>query len=206
MIYYLDLFGVFVFAISGALAAGRKDMDYFGVMVLALVTSTGGGTFRDLVLGITPVFWVRDPSYLMAAAAGAAVTLILAKAIHRARYLLQLADAFGLALFTAIGTLIALDAGVSGVIAVVMGVMTGVVGGVIRDLLSGVIPLVLRREIYAMASLAGAVILVVLVHFELAASVALWAAFGVTLTVRLVAMRWHLSAPTFAVAEWDQES
>lgn len=197
MLYTLDIFGTAVFAVSGALAAGRKQMDLFGVVVLAVVTAVGGGTFRDLVLGATPVFWVRDPLYLGTATAAALLTFGAARITRIPPVGLQLADAVGLATFTVIGTQAALVHAVSPAVAVLMGVMTGVLGGMVRDVLAGEVPLVLRREIYATASLCGAVALVGIEAAGAEANVAVGAAATVTLCLRLVALRWKLSLPVF---------
>jgi len=198
MIYILDLFGVVVFAVAGSLAAGRKHMDLFGVVILALVTALGGGTLRDLTLGISPVFWASDPLYILVAVAAAILTFILARSFDLPNRLLLIADAFGLAIFTVIGVRKALGVGVHPGIAVMMGVMTGVAGGMIRDVLSGEIPLILRREIYATASLCGAGAFVGLLHVFPETPLSTIAAVGVILCVRLAAIRWNVSLPVFA--------
>ena len=135
MIYFLDLFGVVVFAITGSLAAGRKHLDLFGVVVLALATALGGGTLRDLILGINPIFWVANPVYLYVAIGAAIITFLTSGIPTSSTTLLQTADAVGLAVFTVIGCQKALDSQVPFIIVVIMGVMTGVVGGMIRDIL-----------------------------------------------------------------------
>lgn len=194
-VYALDLFGTAVFAISGALSAGRKQMDLFGAVVLALVTAVGGGTFRDLVLGRTPVFWVVDVTYVgIAVVAGSAAFIVARYARYLVR-LLAVADAVGLATFTIIGTRVAMDQGAAPVIAVMMGIMTGVVGGMIRDVLAGEIPLVLRREIYATASLVGAASYVVLAGLWGHSPTIVVCAALATLGIRLIALRWHLTLP-----------
>ncbi len=162
MIYLLDLFGVAVFAITGALAAGKKKMDLFGVVVLALATALGGGTLRDVILGAYPVFWISNPTYIFVGTAVAVSIFTAARFMRPPDRALKFADAFGLAVFTVIGTEKALSQGVPVSIAVIMGVMTGVAGGIIRDILSGEIPLVLKAEIYATASLCGAIIFAIL--------------------------------------------
>ncbi|MDX1696219.1 MAG: trimeric intracellular cation channel family protein [Ketobacteraceae bacterium] len=156
MLYWLDLFGTAVFAVSGVLAAREKQLDWYGGLVLAMVTAIGGGTFRDLVLGRTPVFWVQDHLYLLVALAAAVATFPVISRLRVNRWLLW-SDAFGLGLFTLIGCNIALNTGTSPLVAVVMGVATGTFGGMIRDLLCGRIPLVLKQEIYATASVLGGV-------------------------------------------------
>jgi len=198
MIYVLDLFGVLVFAVAGSLAAGRKQMDLFGVVVVALVTALGGGTLRDVTLGLSPVFWVSDPMYVLVAAAAAIGTFALARSFRLPRRLMLVADAFGLAIFTVIGVRKALGVGVHPGIAVVMGVMTGVAGGMIRDVLSGEIPLILRREIYATASLCGAGVFVGLAHWFPHTPLNAVVAVAVILAARLAAIHWRLSLPVFA--------
>jgi len=197
VLYVLDLFGVVVFAVTGALAAGRKRMDVFGMTVLALATALGGGTARDLVLGAQPVFWVADPLYVAVGASAALLTFTVARLWRLPPRLLLVGDAFGLAVFTVIGAGKALAMDVSPLICILMGVMTGTVGGMIRDILSGEIPLILRREIYATASLSGAVVYVVLAVFVPHTWIAAAAGVAVVLAMRLAAIRWDLSLPTF---------
>lgn len=201
MLYYLDLFGVIVFAITGSIAAGRKHLDLFGVVVLALATALGGGTLRDLILGARPIFWVADPLYIYAATAAALATFIVARLPATANTILQNADAMGLAVFTVIGVEKALTLQAPPSIAILMGVMTGVVGGMIRDILAGEIPLVLRREIYATAAICGAAVHVFLIRLLPSANLAVALTIGLILAVRLAAIRWQLSLPVFHVDE-----
>ncbi|MHC4727392.1 MAG: trimeric intracellular cation channel family protein [Planctomycetota bacterium] len=204
LLYAMDLFGIAVFAITGSLAAGKKHMDLFGVVVLATVTAVGGGTLRDLVLGVSPVFWVSAPIYLLVAVATAIVTFFLVRFYGLPLKLLSVADAFGLAVFTVLGTQKALDMDISPGIAVVMGVMSGVFGGMIRDVLSGEIPLILRREIYATASLCGAVTFCVVSYAQQNQSLAAIASVIVTLTLRLSAIKWEMSLPLFISHKEDE--
>ncbi|BBI63343.1 hypothetical protein HSBAA_46490 [Vreelandella sulfidaeris] len=146
VVYWLDMAGVIVFALSGVILACRSRMDPIGMLVLASVTGIGGGTLRDLVLGVRPVFWVTDPTYLWVILATVSVSLMGFHYIHRlSRGFLPIADAFGLALFTVIGAHKALLLGTSGMVAVLMGMMTGVAGGMIRDVLAQRVPMVLRE-------------------------------------------------------------
>lgn len=200
-LYYLDLFGVVVFAISGALAAGQRRMDLFGVVVLALVTALGGGTLRDLVLDAGPVFWVRDPLYIVLVTLTAITTFLLAHRVRIPVQALNVADAFGLAVFTVIGARLGLEHTGSPVIAVMMGVMTGVVGGMLRDVLANKVPLVLRREIYASAALCGAIVLVLATTLGAGAGLAATLSITVTLGLRLAALRWGLGLPVFPVRD-----
>ncbi|MEO5929138.1 MAG: trimeric intracellular cation channel family protein [Candidatus Kapaibacterium sp.] len=197
MIRLLGLFGIIVFAISGTLVAGRKRMDLFGIIVVAIVTSIGGGTIRDLILGIHPVFWIEEPVYILLTAATALVTFFAARSIRFPSRPLLLFDAFGLALFTILGCQRALAQGVSPVIVVSMGVLTGVAGGVMRDLLCGEIPLILRREVYATASLAGGIVFVTLPLAGLSQEWASMAGIAVALGIRLAAIRWRVDLPVY---------
>lgn len=194
------MFGTAVFAATGALAAGRKRMDLFGIIVVAIVTAIGGGTVRDVILGIRPVLWISDPMYVVVATAAALVTFVAARHLSKAHPLLLIFDAFGLAFFTVIGCQKAFAMHVPYVIVVVMGVITGVAGGIIRDLLCGEIPLVLRKEIYATASLLGGIVLVALRHFDVSRGVSVIIAAAAVLMLRLAAIYWQLSLPVFRVS------
>jgi uncharacterized membrane protein YeiH len=199
MLYLLEHFGVGVAAITGVLAARGKKVDLFGVVVLALVTAFGGGTLRDLLVGDAPVFWIHDPNFLLNATAVAVVTFFTARTHQFPGSVLQVADAFALALFTTIGVTKALVFHVTPSIAVAMGVITGVAGGIMRDLLTGEIPLVFRREIYlyATAALCGALVLVALNRYWPNEPMNMPVAAGLTLVLRLAAIRWKLGLPIF---------
>ena len=201
MMYYLDLLGTIIFAVTGSLAAGRKHLDIFGVVVLSLATALGGGTIRDVTLGVLPVFWVKDPLYVIVTVLAALATFVVARFRRLPAGLLRVADAFGLAVFTILGAERAMAADVSPLVAVIMGMMTGVAGGMIRDVLSGEAPLILRREIYATASLAGAAVFVALWHFLPGRPLNTILAVLIILAVRLAAIRWKLSLPVFAPRE-----
>lgn len=156
VLYWLDLLGTAVFAISGVLAAGRKSMDWLGVLVIAALPAIGGGTLRDLLLGRHPIFWIADTNYLIVIGLATFLTLLYLRWRPLPSKLLLLADAAGLALFTLAGARVAETSGLSPAIIVLMGTMTGVAGGVLRDVLCAEIPLVLRHDIYATAAIAGA--------------------------------------------------
>ena len=167
LFYFADLFGVAVFAITGALMAGRKSMDLFGVLVIAIITALGGGTLRDVILDNHPVSWIRNDTYILVATVAALGTVIwvrMTRPIHEKGLLI--ADAFGLSVFTVIGTEVALQYAMPSSTAVIMGVMTGVAGGVMRDVICNEIPLIFKKEIYATACLAGAVTFVLLRMLE----------------------------------------
>lgn len=196
--YFFDLCGTAVFALTGALAAGRHKMDPFGVTVLAAVTAVGGGTIRDAIIGATPVFWLRDPNYLIVILATVGFTLVFIRRPRKVpQYTLPIADALGLALFTVIGAQKALSLGLNGMSAVIMGLITGVGGGIIRDVLCRQIPMVLRTEIYATASILGGIAYTLSLQLGMNSQTALWLSMLSALILRLAAIRWHLSLPAF---------
>ena len=199
MQYVLEHFAVAVCAITGVLAGKGKQLDLFGVIVLALVTALGGGTIRDLVLNVSPIFWVADPHYVHTAVAAALATFIIARFWELPQTVLLIADAFGLALFTMIGVEKSLACGVAPTIAIFLGVVTGVGGGLMRDVLSGEIPLVFRKEIYlyATAAFCGAGLFVLLGHFFPSQPLNRLIAAGAILLLRLAAIRWKLGLPLF---------
>ncbi|MDO6543369.1 TRIC cation channel family protein [Photobacterium sanguinicancri] len=200
LIYLLDMFGTAVFAVSGVLLAGRLRMDPFGVVVLASVTAIGGGTIRDMALGATPVFWITDTNYLWVIFITCLFTMA---AIRRPQklpwYVLPVADAIGLAVFVAIGVEKALRFGASPMVAVIMGVLTGCGGGVIRDVLAREIPMVLRTEVYATACILGGIVHTTGLLTGFTTEVSSLAGIITTLTIRLAAIRWHLSLPSLTL-------
>lgn len=204
--YWLDLSGVAVFAVSGALVAGRKQMDLFGVVVLAVVTGIGGGTLRDLLLGLTPVFWIAEPAYIWVAAVAALATVALGRRLRWPRNLLPIADAFGLALFCVLGAAKAQQADVAPTIAILMGVLTGVFGGIIRDVLGREVPLIFTRDIYATAALLGSTVFVGLSAFGAPRPLAVLIAMTCALVLRLAAIRFHMALPVFSLGAEDSRS
>lgn len=202
LLYVLDLLGVAVFAISGALAAGRKSLDLFGVWVIAGVTGIGGGTIRDLLLDRHPVFWMADPTYLVVILAATALTLLYVRFYRAPTKSLLVADALGLALFTISGTRIAEEVHLAGIIEVFMGTVTGVAGGILRDVLSAEVPVILRSgEIYATAALTGAVVYVVLQRVGVDGTVSTLVGMGVIAGLRLAAITWGLTLPVFRLPD-----
>ena len=193
----LDWFGVIVFAVSGALVASRKQMDIVGFALLATVTGIGGGTLRDVLLGQLPVFWVRQPAYLVACVVVSGLVFLTAH-LPQSRYRLLLwFDALGLALFAVAGAERALLAGSGPTVAVAMGVITATFGGIIRDVLGAESPVVLSREIYVTAALLGATAFVggslVGVPREVAILLGLAAGFA----LRGAALYWGWSLPRY---------
>ena len=204
LFYLSDLFGVAVFAITGALMAGRKSMDLFGVLVIAIITALGGGTLRDLILDNHPVSWIRNDTYILVASIAAVGTVLwvrLTQPIHERGLLI--ADAFGLAVFTVIGTEVALQHNVPYSTALIMGVMTGVAGGVMRDVICNEIPLIFQKEIYATACLLGSLVFIGLRELETPHWLDTGVAMLTVLLTRLAAIRWHLSLPRFHLLDRD---
>ncbi|MGR5095868.1 TRIC cation channel family protein [Vibrio maritimus] len=200
MLYLVDLFGTAVFAISGVILAGRLRMDPFGVMVLGSVTAIGGGTIRDMALGATPVFWITDTTYIWVIIVTCIATMMLVRHPRRLPwYVLPVSDAIGLAVFVGIGVEKALIFQDSYLIAVIMGVLTGCGGGIIRDVLAREVPMVLRREVYATACIIGGTFHVGALMMGASTGSAFLCCVVATLVIRLGAIRWHLSLPTFAL-------
>ncbi len=193
----LDWFGIVVFAMAGALVASRKDMDIIGFILLGTVTGIGGGTVRDILLGSFPVFWVANPSYLVVCMAVSAITFFFAH-IPQSRYRLLLwFDAIGMALFAVTGAGRALSMGAEPVVAVAMGVITATFGGILRDILGGESPIILRREIYITAALAGAALFVTLSECGVPREVCLMSGLLTGAVIRFGALRWNWSLPRY---------
>lgn len=197
LVYWFDLIGVAVFALSGVIEAGRARMDTFGVIVLAIVTAIGGGTLRDLILGDAPIFWVTDPLYIMVAIGAALIAVILYRYHRIDGGWLIIADAAGLALFTILGARKSMEMGYGGFIAVVMGTMTGVMGGVLRDVLARHVPLVFRKELYATASIAGGIAYTIAHALGFQGALPIIIAMLATFMLRMGAVKYKLSLPVF---------
>ncbi|RVT44745.1 trimeric intracellular cation channel family protein [Rheinheimera sediminis] len=195
--HWFDLLGIAVFAISGTLAAWRKQMDGFGVIVLATVTAIGGGTLRDLILD-SPVIWLTNNSYFLAIFTAATLTILLVRnRLVIPNNTLQIADAFGLAFFVIMGTQKAMDHGTSDFVAIMLGTMSGVCGGMIRDVLCREIPMVFRGELYAITCIFGGLVYVQLLSFGVDQMPAMLSGMIALLALRLAAIRWHLTIPVF---------
>jgi uncharacterized membrane protein YeiH len=195
------LLGVAVFAVSGALAAGRARLDLFGVAVIATITAIGGGTLRDLLLNRHPIFWIRDPVYLAVIVVAALMTVAYLHAYSLPSHALVVADALGLGLFAITGAQIAEAAGLSPIIVVLMGTMTGVAGGVLRDLLTAQVPLILREEIYATAAIVGISIYLLLQWLGTTRPWAFGAGLSAVVVLRLLAIVWRIQLPVFRLPE-----
>jgi uncharacterized membrane protein YeiH len=201
-VQFLDLVGVAVFAVSGALAAVRKRLDLLGVVVIAMVTAIGGGTTRDLLLD-RAIFWTTQPRYLYVILVSALLTVFWTRRFKPPDRALAIADALGLALFAISGAQIAERVGLPGIVCVIMGTITGVAGGMIRDVLTTEIPMVIRRgQIYATAAIAGIVAYVVLKRsFGLGDPTAALLGMAVIAGLRIAAIAWGWTLPVFSLKE-----
>lgn len=197
LVLALDLAGTFVFALSGALAGVKRRLDFFGIMVLSFAAANSGGITRDLLIGAVPPAAISDWRYVAASLLAGILTFFWHPAIERLRSAVLVFDGAGLALFAVAGTQKALAFGLNPVMAALLGMVTGIGGGIMRDLLLIEVPTVLRSEIYAVAALAGAAVVVV-GHLLLLPS-AMVAIAGAVLCfgIRMLAIlrSWHLPAP-----------
>lgn len=193
IIQIVDYTGTFVFAISGIMAGVEKKFDLFGVFILGLVTAVGGGTLRDLLIGSTPVGWLKDPLYLYLIVGAVLFCYIFGNQLKRLTRGFFLFDTIGIALFTILGLNKTLDIGLSPVIAVMMGIVSAVFGGVIRDVLSSQVPLIFRKEIYAFACLVGAIVYLI-VNLSGLENAAILISIIIVLIIRILAIKkhWHL--------------
>jgi uncharacterized membrane protein YeiH len=205
MVELLDFVGVAVFAVSGALAAGRKSLDLLGVIVIATVTAIGGGTIRDVLLN-REVFWIQQPTYLYVILGAALSTLVYTRRFSPPDRALAVADAIGLALFTVSGAQIAEGLEHKAAVVVLMGTLTGVAGGAMRDVLSAEIPLIFRKgQIYATAAILG-VVVYLLLQLVLERTPAALIAMVCIAGVRLAAIAWNWTLPVYTLPNPEGDS
>lgn len=191
-------------AMSGALAAGRRNMDIFGVVVIAFVTALGGGTIRDMVLGHYPLGWTQHPEYVYLVIAAGLLTTVVARYMIRLKRVFLLLDALGLVAFSLIGCSVALELGYPGVVVVMAGMITGISGGILRDVLCNQVPVVFRRELYASVSLAVCLLFLALRAWDVDHDIGTAVCFAGGLALRLAAMRFHWRLPVFSYQQrWE---
>jgi uncharacterized membrane protein YeiH len=189
--------GICVEAITGAIAAGRKKMDFFGVMLIACITALGGGTVRDVLFDTHPLIWVSHPEYLLYTSICAFLTIFIAHSLARIMKIFLILDALGLSAFVIIGTQRVLDHGMSASVAIISGMLTGICGGMLRDILCNDIPLVLRKELYAVIALAGALLYILLNHAHVSNNLNVLITLTAIFSTRLLAIFFHLEIPKF---------
>jgi len=200
---YMDIIGTIVFAMSGTLTALNNKFDYFGALVIAVVTATGGGTLRDLLLGASPVFWVQATEYFVYIFIGYLIATIFQSKVLKYRRAMFLFDTIGIGVFTIIGLEKTLRLGFSPFIALNMGVMSAVFGGVIRDVLTNIPPLIFRKEIYAIPCYIGGIAYLLLEATKLPGQLNQMITIFLIILIRIIAIKRNWSVSPHPVPEID---
>ena len=204
MLHLLFMVAIAAEAMSAALAAGRREMDWLGVCVIACVTALGGGTLRDVLLGRHPLVWIERPYYLVIVLVAALATALIAPIAKRLRTSFLVLDAIGLVVFTVIGCDIAQGLQLHWIIILVSGMVTGTFGGVLRDVLCTQIPLLFRKELYASVSLVTGALYMAAPHLGIDHTVGMVVAMVVGFVLRMLAIRYHWEMPKFVYKDdWD---
>lgn len=188
-------------AMSGALAAGRRNMDIFGVVVIAFVTALGGGTIRDVVLGHFPIVWTQHPEYIYLVVAAGLSTTLIASYMHHVKRSFLVLDAMGLVAFSLIGCNVALEMAYPTEVVILSGMMTGICGGILRDVLCNQVPVVFRKELYAVVSLMVCIIFLGLGILGMNVEINTAVSFAAGLGLRLLAIWRGWKLPTFSYKE-----
>ncbi|MFY7697710.1 MAG: trimeric intracellular cation channel family protein [Legionella sp.] len=197
ILHYLFIMGICVEAITGAIAAGRKKMDFFGVMLIASIAALGGGTARDILFNTHPVTWITHPEYLVYTSCCALLTILVGRFLIRIMKLFLVLDALGLSAFVILGTQKILQYGMSPITAVMGGMITGICGGMLRDILCNDIPLVLRKELYAVIALAGGFLFITLNYLNIPEHLNVLITLTTIFSIRLWAIIFHIQIPIF---------
>lgn len=192
----IDILGTIAFAISGVLVALNKKMDPFGVFIIAFVTSVGGGTLRDILIGQTPVFWMKDMTFIYVISATTVFSVLLRHKLNYLRKSLFLFDTIGIALYTIIGVQKGLDANLHPIVCIALGTMSASFGGVIRDILCNEIPVIFRKEIYATACIIGGLVYFLLLQFQIENLIIVIISGLVVIAIRLIAVIFKISLPS----------
>ncbi len=193
-IHLIDYAGTFAFAISGIRLASAKKFDWFGAYVVGLVTAIGGGTIRDLLLNVTP-FWMLQPSYLIVTALALFSVIVLGKYLIKLNNTFFIFDAIGLGLFVVVGIEKSLSAGFPFWVVIMMGTITGSAGGVIRDILINEVPLIFRKDIYALACVIGGLVYYACFQFEVSPTLTQIVSASSIIITRILAVKYHISVP-----------
>ncbi len=191
---FIDIVGTFTFAISGIRLASGKHLDWFGAYIIGLVTAVGGGTIRDILLDLPP-FWMLDGKCFAITGVALLATLLFKDKVFRWANTLMLFDTIGLGLFTIIGISKSMDAQLPFWVCIIMGTITGSVGGVLRDVLLNEVPLLLRKDIYAIACIAGGGVYFLCIHLNVSKSLTELLAALVVICVRLIAIKFQIHLP-----------
>ncbi len=192
----LDILGTIAFAISGVSVAMNKRMDAFGVLIIAFVTAVGGGTLRDVLIGLTPVTWMTNMTYVYVIFAATVFTVVFKQKINYLRTSLLLFDTIGIGLYTVVGIEKGIAAGLHPIICISLGTMTACFGGVIRDMLCNEIPVIFRKEIYATACILGGITYFILDRFPIDDNIIFMIAGAIVMAVRLIAVKFQVSLPS----------
>jgi len=194
-IYVLDIFGTFVFAVSGALVASDKKFDLFGVLIIAFVTAVGGGMLRDVLMDAHPINWIGDLNYLYTIFAAVILTFLFKSKIAYLSKTLFLFDTIGISVFTLLGLEKGLTFNLHPIIALIMGMISAFFGGVLRDVLTNKVPLIFEKEIYASACLVGGISYLILNHFKFPENIIFILSGAIIVVIRVVAVKFHLQLP-----------
>ena len=204
MMLVIYLVAITAEAMSGALAAGRRNMDIFGVAVIAFVTALGGGTLRDVTLGNYPIGWTQHPEYVYIVLTAGMLTTLIARYLHKLKQLFLILDALGLVAFSIIGCTVAISLDYAVIVIVIAGMLTGISGGVIRDVLCNQVPVVFRRELYASVSLFVCILFLIMRGAGINENITLFACFSGGVLFRMLAIHFQWRLPVFSYQQrWD---
>lgn len=196
-LYIIGLLSVGVFSVTGIMAAEKKNVDIFGVLMLSFVTALGGGTIRDVLLGRYPIFWITDVNYLWAVIISTVFFFFSNRIFKFPDKLLLIMDALGVSLFNILAINMTMSMNYHWIIALIMGIMTGIAGGIIRDMMTNATPLALRRELYATPLLIGGLLFIFLRQYNIPYDIAFWSGFISSLLIRLASIQYDLYYPAF---------
>ena len=205
LLIVLYIIGIVAEAMTGALSAGRRNMDWFGVMFVASITAIGGGTVRDIILGHYPVNWIKHPEYIVITCVAGVFTTLIAPWVARNHRLFITLDSIGLIVFSIIGTRVALEMGLHPIICVISAIVTGVFGGLLRDLICRQPPQVLHKELYASVALLASCLYIGLLYFTVDDSIAIIVTLVAGFSLRIAALRFSWSLPIFSFEQEKSE-